>query len=369
MAHADGVSKHPVLMSFPFLPLQRALKAGPWAVTPLDQFDGMWADPAFEVSAQLFLGSFRTAGGEPIPNPAVVSRGGVVDGTHPTAAEASALRRAVGLGVVVANPYWSDGTRHQGYPRATVDNADLWIQPLDVIGHHITLERGSRISTLVGGHRLTDDGFTIPAPLELPLPAGAGCDEEVAGALYNVTTSPRGPSHIGTAVDWLLKSWLNSASISENDRIVFLKTAIEALTGESSTGPSGAALRVLFAGTADQEGSGLGVDRLLWRPEERMLTRSWMGKTKAQSEELTELEHWYGALADARNEIIHDGTSGDGWYREIDSPYAGPIAEVADRVTREAILVSLGEAGFPAVWRDGLGRASLAVLRPLAPDG
>ena len=93
-----------------------------------------------------------------------------------------------------------------------------------------------------------------------------------------------------------------------------------------------------------------------------------MGSKGPKSAQVTELEHWYGALADARNEIIHEGTSGDGWYHQPGSAYEGPIIEVADRVTREAILVALGNAGFPEAWRRGMGRASLAVYRHLSQD-
>jgi hypothetical protein len=250
---------------------------------------------------------------------------------------------------------------------ATADNADLWIQPLDLVDHWITVERGSRINTVVGGHRLTDEGFAIPAPIELHMPGGVTFDDVAADALYKALTGPAEAQHISTAVDWLLKSWLNSTSISGSDRVVYLKTAIEALTGESRTRKAGPALRDLFESTADQEGDGLGIDALLWTPGERTRSRLW-GPDPSQSGEVTELEHWYGALADARNEIIHDGTSGDGWYRQPGSVYEGPIVEVADRVAREAILVALGNAGFPVAWRVGMGRASFAAFRHLSQD-
>ena len=360
------MSSHPVLTSLPFLPLQKPAAVGPWTVTPLSQFNGVWADPALKTAAHQFLGAFRTAGGDALSSPAIVSRDGAVDGTAPTAAEATALRRAVGLGVVVSNPYWTEETRNQTWRMATADNADLWIQPLDVDDNWITVGRGSRISTVVGGHRLTDEGFTIAAPIELHMPGGVTFDDVAADAIYKTLTGPHESHHIRTAVDWLLKSWLNSASISGSDRVVYLKTAIEALTGESGTEAAGVALRELFESTAAQEGEGLGIDALLWTPGERTLTRTWMGSKKLRSAEVTELEHWYGSLADARNEIIHEGTSGDGWYRQPESAYEGPIIEIADRVTREAILVAIGNAGFPAAWRSGMSRASLAALRHLS---
>lgn len=226
------VSEFPILTSLPYLPLQEPVQIGPWTVTPLDKFEGAWAEPAFETAARGFLGAFRTASGEPVRNPAIVVRDGVVSAAPPTAAEASALGRAIGLAVVDSNPTWTEHTRHHGYRMATSDNAELWIQPLDTIGGHIALERGSRVRTTVGGYRVTDAGFTIPAPLELTLPLTADVDDVTANALYSVLTGDASESvRVGTAVDWLLKSWRNSTSISEDDRIVFLKTALEALTG------------------------------------------------------------------------------------------------------------------------------------------
>lgn len=67
--------------------------------------------------------------------------------------------------------------------------------------------------------------------------------------------------------------------------------------------------------------------------------------------------------------MIHDGSSGRSIYSEVGSPYVGPIAEVADRVAREAILIAMGTAGHPDVWRRGMSRASLAMYRELKRDG
>ena len=361
----NGVSSNPVLTAFPYLPLAQPLQVGPWTVAPLSEFKGTWASSRFETSARAFLAAFRTPAGGDLENPAVVARHGALDGCAPTPAERNVLERAVGFAVIDSNPYWADETKYAGHQIATSDNADLWVQPLDTVGHWITLERGSRIRTTIGGHRLTDGGFMIPSPLELNLPMVVRCDDLTADALYRLLTSSPDAHRIRTAVDWLLKSWKNSASISEVDRIVFLKTALEALTGESSTQTAGPALVTLFSDAATQEGEGIGLSGLLWSPSESTRTRTWSSGGKVHTQDVSELEHWYGALADARNEIIHEGANSQRSYSEDGSPYVGPIAEVADRVTREAILVAMGTAGHPEVWRRGLSRASLLAYREL----
>lgn len=74
-------------------------------------------------------------------------------------------------------------------------------------------------------------------------------------------------------------------------------------------------------------------------------------------------------MARARNTVVHALGSPTLVYEQSGSPYAGPHVEVGDRVMREAICVELGACGYPDVWRRGLTRASMAVLRRLRDGG
>lgn len=168
---------------------------------------------------------------------------------------------------------------------------------------------------------------------------------------------------------WVVKSWMNSPSISETDRLVFLKTASEALTGETRRSVDAArALRAVFEDAVGQEGDGVGLDQLLWHSDEPTFTRSWIRAGRQAEYELSALEHWYMALADARNDVVHAVASPTLVYAQRGSLYEGPLVEVADRVMREAIAVELGAIGHPEVWRRGYARAGFTMLRRLREE-
>jgi hypothetical protein len=174
-------------------------------------------------------------------------------------------------------------------------------------------------------------------------------------------------SRLRVAVRWLLRSWQNTPSITWEDRLVFLKVATEALTGEESTVESARQIEALFERASLQEGSGIGTANLLWRSGQPRLVRSWTTRSgSSKSETVSAFVHWLGALGDARNALVHgeDAVALD--YRQVGSPYNGPFVEIGDRIVREAILVLLGEAGYPAVWRRGFARASFRALQYFA---
>ena len=164
---------------------------------------------------------------------------------------------------------------------------------------------------------------------------------------------------------WLLKSWQNTPSITWEDRLVFIKVATEALTGEGNNFKSAERLRSIFERALAQEGEGLGIEDLLWSPGERTCTRRWLSRGNEKAFDLTQFVHWCCALGDARNSIVHGEAGTSLAYDELDSPYRGPFVEIGDRVVREAIAVLLGECGFPAVWRQGLARGHLQMYRAL----
>jgi len=363
---------HPVVICFPFLDLTRPIEFGTWWLGPVSQFEGPWLSAEFEMAARKFVGSFRKASGDLIAKPAIlVRRDGGADGQPPTREERQAIELAIGFGVIDQNPFWSPETEHSSWKVGTTDNADFWVQPLDPDGW-IALGTGSRVETTTGGLNLQEQSFFVPAPLELHMPFGITLDREMVEAIYAVLTTP-GVEHedtaarIRVALRWLLKSWQNTPNITWEDRLVFVKIATEAITGEEQSYASATKLEALFASAAEQEGESVGTDDLLWQPGQPGFDREYGPAHARKVQEVSAFVHWGCALGDARNALVHgeDGTSHN--YEQQGSPYEGSFVEVGDRVVREALAVLLGRCGFPAVWRRE-SRTAFHVWRRLTTD-
>lgn len=367
-------STHPVVSLVPYLPVSAPVRFEGWQLGPLESFDGPWLSEAFEESVRMLAGVFRDAGGRPLARPSILTREATgADGVPPSRDELACLQAAIAFGVIHQNNYWSEDTRFDGWRTATSDNAMLWVQPLDLDDHRITLDRGSRVSLTGAGYRINDPDFTIPAPLELHLPPAVSLDAELLGAVYGVLREPpegraAEARAIAVAIRWLAKSWQNTPSITWEDRLVFVKVATEALTRKDMNLESAAEMVEIFQSALDQEGDGMGLDALLWRPDEPKLERKYRSGGKERTSDLTQLEHWACALGDARNAVVHGEDLTDHDYEERDSPYNGPFVEVGDRVVRELVTVSLGRLGHPRVWRDLMSRASLSALRELRDE-
>ena len=361
------MSERPVVITFPFLPLAEPVTFDKWWLGPASTFDGPWADRSLQNMGWKFLTSFRDARGEQIDNPAVLaSIDGGITGSRPSDNERLALRKAIAFATIDRNEYWCSD-RIVSHNCTTADNADYWEQPINTARGSITLERGGRVRSVTGGYSLNDSEFHISATIETVMPQlPVRLDSLTIRALYEILTRPttddsaEQAARIATTISWLEKTWLNSVSIGEDDRLVFLKTAFEALTGFSKTPRAGDALKSIFEYTQHQEGSGLGTENLLWQPNQKTRLRTHNGSSL-----VTEIEHWYGAFADARNAIIHEGSVPRLVYEESGSSYNGPHIEIGDRVLREAIKVEIGNLGYPKVWRDIMGRCSLDALRHL----
>lgn len=357
----------PVILAFPFLSLERPVQFGPWWLGRLAHFDGQWLSPDFEVLARRFLRSFRDASNEPIKEPSILARQGAgADGVPPTIEEREAIAAAVGYGVIDQNPYWTEEDSHHAWRVGTADNADFWIQPLSADGA-VALGRGYRVSTTTGGQNVNDESFCVAAPLELHMPTVIRLDTEVVQAVYSVLSEPV-PGDSGTArrikiaIQWLLKSWQNTPSITWEDRLVFVKVATEAISGKSDNADSAKALEALFQSASQQDGQDVGVDDLLWQAQQPRFERTFQRSGESHTEEVSAFVDWAMELGRARNKLVHgnDGVSVE--YEKPGSAFNGPFVEIGDRVIREAIGLLLGEAGFAAVWRRGIARASYSAM-------
>lgn len=358
----------PVALVVPYLALSSPASFGGWRLSPLEQFDGPWQSASFEERARAFVGLFRDAQGNQLQRPSILTRTAEgANGERPSDSELIALRRAIVFAAIHKNPYW---TRQESdaWGIVTADNAALWVQPIDHIGGRVTLSRGGRARWVSSGHKLTDPDLVIRAPLEAQVSTPITLDDELLDAVYGVVTDAldnrtTAAGAIEIAIRWLERSWNNSPSIGFDERLVFIKVAIEALTRESDNRRSASAMASTFRSTLTQEGDGLGLDRLLWSPDEPLLQRTYGNEGQKKQAQLTQLEHWACALGDARNVLVHGEKAVDHWYQAEDSPYNGPFVEIGDRVLRELITVELGRLGYPRVWRDSLDRAGLEHLK------
>lgn len=87
----------------------------------------------------------------------------------------------------------------------------------------------------------------------------------------------------------------DSASISSEDRVIYLKIASEGLSGTDSSMESGRLLRGMYATCLTQEGDGVGANGLLWSADEPSLTRTWTERRSNSTRDSSPsaFEHWY----------------------------------------------------------------------------
>lgn len=144
----------------------------------------------------------------------------------------------------------------------TADNTELHFWPIDVEAGNVTVTTGIMVKTISGGYQITDKELVIRPPLELHMPiSGDGADPERLDAVYRVALSSlRSPGtsqqadRLATAIGWSVKAWRNTPSIRFPERVVFLKTAFEALTGTSDSREAVSTLGNFIAELATAEG-------------------------------------------------------------------------------------------------------------------
>ena len=161
---------------------------------------------------------------------------------------------------------------------------------------------------------------------------------------------------VRVAVEWFAKAWTNSRAVEWPERLVYLKTAFEALTGTSTTWKSAKKLREVFEALPHTTERNSKV--LVWSPKEKPVhTRSWVDKNgHTKSTLITDLEHWFIAFGDARNAIIHDGEVPDPTYSGLHPAYEGHFIFTAEFLLRGVIKVLLSKLGYEDAWRSELWR-------------
>jgi hypothetical protein len=376
--------RHPHLGFCPYLAVRKVFEFADWQLGPFESFEGRWVDVKFKAQSKAFLAKFVDNAGKQIEHPSLLCRrSGQIDGQLPSPEEIEALEAAITFAFLDENPRRTPDSARRGWNVLTADNAEPFFWPIDVEAGYVTVTTGLMVRTLGGGYQISDAELVIRPPLDLHLPLGSQpADSMCLDAIYTkVLSSLRTPGanptadRIKTAIGWLAKAWRNTATVHFPERVVFLKTAFEAMTGTSKSLVSAQRLRQLFEGVPDT--SPADSERLVWSPAERAIHPwAFMKGGRPQTVQVTGLEHWFMSFADARNTIIHQGVVPSLAYtNSANADYEGPFVFTAEFLLRAAIKVSLAQFGYPDLWRSPSWRAVKAAYqeveareRPMRPS-
>ena len=106
----------------------------------------------------------------------------------------------------------------------------------------------------VAGYKISDPDLVLPTPRDLHIPTLAPSPDPLmlTGVYETVLRSLRSPGgnptadRVRVAVEWWAKAWPNTQAVQWPERLVYLKTAFEALTGTSTNWKSARKLRKTF---------------------------------------------------------------------------------------------------------------------------
>ena len=371
MRYTWGPMPHPYLLFCPYLTLSPddpPIEFADWELGSLESFNNRWADPRFKEQATAFLSKFVGPNNESIDNPALLCRKGkLLDGQQPSSDELTALKLSLVFALVDRNPRKCPENSRQGWRIVTADNAELYAWPIDLEQGYITLTAGELVTVNIGGYKISDPELVLRPPLDLHMLAHvSSLDSLVLTGVYEtVLSSLRSPGknptadQVRVAVAWFAKAWLNTIAIQCPERLVYLKTAFEALTGTSNTRKSARKLRNIFEALphTTKEDSEI----LVWSPKEEPV-RTWVDKRGKTHPNITDLEHWFREFGEARNFIIHEGGLPDLTYSGSNCAYNGPFFFTGEFLLRGVIKVLLSELGYDNAWRSELWRVIDAAL-------
>jgi hypothetical protein len=351
---------HPYLAFCPYLPMSEVVAFGPWELGPAKAFEARWADPVFKTQANAFLSKFVNGSAKRIESPSLLcARGKLIDGALPTPEEIGALEAAITFAFLDQNPRHTPSSTHDSWRVLTTDNTDVFFWPVDVESGHVTVTTGLMVRTLAGGYQLSDRELVIRPPLDLHLPLGGpGVDVATLEAVYATVlqslrspgTSP-GADRLHAAIGWLAKAWRNTATVHFPERVVFLKTGFEAITGTSKSRESARQLRQMFEALPETRPKVS--EELIWSRAEKPLHPNPYKATDL----LTDLELWFMTFAEARNRIVHDGALPDLRYSSTNPEWTGHLVFTGEFLLRAVVKVSLETLGFSDLWRSPMSRA------------
>jgi hypothetical protein len=274
---------------FPYLPLSKRVRVGPWELIPCRNFATTDAASARAKKQAHQLFDFYEAprdAGAPLGVVVRRARGKVGNRVRPSSLPS--LRRAVLAALLDANPKDPDA----GHGVASADNAVLYGHPIAPDGS-IAATYGELVTTWVGGLRLGTDHSAIHPPIELPTPLlGRDLDERYADAVLRVIKGDSEDARrISAALDWLDLAWRNSTSITQLMRIPALYSGFEVLLGVGN-----GKLRMARA-----------LSRLLEHRSVRRRERLWIPRPGSHPKRdlFSDLEWWFMRFGELRNGIAH----------------------------------------------------------------
>ena len=234
----------------------------------------------FKDQATTFLSKFVGPNGKPIKPALLCREGKQLNGQRPSCNEFTALELSLVFAFIDKNPK----DRDEGWGAVTADNAELHLWPIDVEHGNITLSTGYLVKVNIGGYKISSPELVLRPPLDLHLPMGArspdplvltGIYELVLSSLYTPGENCTADK-VRVAVGWFAKAWSNTRTLHLPERLVFLKTAFEALTGTSINWASARKLRKLFEGLPDTTEKDSEI--LVWSPEGETRSPSRLGR-------------------------------------------------------------------------------------------
>ena len=368
---------NPYLLFCPYLPLPSSdefIEFGDWTLGSLRAFEDRWTNPRFKSQSEKFLSKFKKPqGDEPIRNPTLLCRKGKeLDGEKPSDEELRALELSLAFGFLDANPEQGPDDQQEAWGMVTTENAELFLWPIDLEHGYVSLKTGYLVQVRTGGFTLDNPRLVLTPPLDLHTPRGApspdplvltGTYETILHSLRSPGTKPEA-DQVRVAIEWFAKAWHNTSTIHYLERLVFLKTAFEAITGTSKAYKSAKRLRRKFEELQDT--SEHDAEILVWSPEEEPVHRhTWTdGNGQSHCAQITDLEAWFMAFSHVRNSIIHEGTipnlmypnSNSGKSNALRSVYHGHLFFTAERLLRGTIKVLLSQLGYHDAWRTKLWR-------------
>ena len=362
---------HPYLLFCPYISLpqwlDRPIEFADWELGPLRFFEGRWASEWFKKQATAFLHKFvRPHDDWPIDPALLCRKGKQLDGQKPSDEEVKALELSLAFASIDCNPrrILLENSNLKEAVRTT-ENAELHLW---LIGDgNATVNTGYLIPICIV---YATANFTIRPPLDIHMPSLAprpdplvltGIYKTVLGSLHSPGANSTA-DNIRVAVEWLAKALSNTQAVQWPERLVYLKTAFEALTGTSTNWKSARKLREIFE--ALPHTTERNAEILVWSPEEKPLhTRTWVNKNdQSQSTLITDLEHWFIAFGEARNGIIHDGRLPEPTYSGSNSAYDGPFFFTAEFLLRGVIKVLLSGLGYKDAWQPEFLRTMYTAL-------
>jgi len=339
------------VVAAPYVRFQERFRVGPWEFIPYS--DLQVADTPGQAEydrAQGLMGLYHRSRRIPDNFGCFVKRRTGLVGEEITFAQLGSLRSVVLFGFLDRNPVdrtlGGEEDPNAGHKIWTSDN-------FLIVGHRVehgfaAARYGAMSQSLVAGLRLDDEHAEIAPPAELVCPfMGLQPDPVVTDALWRVSRLRTPESRrILRAIDWLDLAWRNTPSVSQEMRIVLLKSGFETLldVGER-VDDQRTALQALLPKAA---------------PKRRM--RRWLGRQgQPVAAVMTDLEWWYTRFAHLRNAIAH-GEVITGSLHRFGHTYHLWIAELR---LRQAIKESIANQGFPLVpltpWERVVAQALAAV--------